>query len=354
MDMVGLIIALLLLIAIQRRWLLPSPLGGKRSEGEQLPEIQHEGPVEPARDALTRLAQSLARDEGANTKSAHAIRFYRAYALESLGRLEKAIVAYEQCQRDSLAGPATRYAALASFRQGLLLSRLSRWAEAEPCLQRSIALSRAVPLPAIQLSAAGLLVRLYRSTGRRAEALDAIDKVLEIARLIGDEPTQAHALDAAGDLNKALAQPQRALRSYEQSFDLFRKLGNAEGTLVAKLDIGALYQAQGEWDEAAAWYRACLRDAEESERIVDQAAILYELGCLHIHKDQPRIAAHLLLRDMALYRQMGHAQGTDRAGRTLMGLGVWMHRRLTADRLTFRDIERGSAGTNNGDEEDKE
>jgi tetratricopeptide (TPR) repeat protein len=352
--MFGLIIALLLLLAAQSKWLLPSPLRRKESKGEQVPATQPEGSVEPAADALTRLAQSMARDDGADTRNRDAIRFYTAYALESMGRLEEAVVAYEQCQPDAAGGPTTRYAALASFRQGLLLSQLSRWAEAESHLHRSIALARAVPLPSIQLGAATLLVRIYRSTDRRAKALDSIDNVLQIARVLGDESTQAHALDAAGDLHKALEQPERALRSYEQSLDLFRKLGNAEAALISKLDIGALYQASGKWDAAAAWYRACLRDAEQSERMADQAAILYELGCLHIHKDEARVAAHLLLRDMALYRQMRHAQGADRAGRTLMGLGVWMHRRLTADRLTFRDIERGSAAKDNGDEEDKE
>jgi tetratricopeptide (TPR) repeat protein len=232
---------------------------------------------------------------------------------------------------------------LASFRQGLLLSQQSRWAEAEPRLQSSIILARAVGLHGLQVSAGSLLVRLYRATGRRAKALDCVDEVLEVARGLGNESTQASALDAAGDLCRGLAQSERALQSYEQSLDLFRKLDNREWALVAKLDIGGLYQACGRWDKAAAWYRACLRDAEESGTTAHQAAILYELACLHIHKGEAHMAARLLLSDMALYRQMRHGKGADRAGRTLLGLGVSMHHRLTSDRLTFRDIERGSA-----------
>ncbi len=351
--MFGLIIVLLLLLAAQGKWLFPPPRGRKSSQGEQVPEKRPHSRVGSAEDPLTRLARSLARDDGVRIESPDALCFYKAYALESMGRVEEALAAYGQCRPGPMESSATRYAALACFRQGLLLSQLSRWAEAERRLQRSLALARAVPLPNLQVSAGSLLVRVYRASGRPAQALDSIEAVLEIARLLGDESTQAHALDAAGDLQRALAQPERALQSYEQSLDLFRKLGKAEAALVTRLDIGALYQAEGQWDTAAAWYRACLRDAEESERIADQAAILYELACLRIHRDEPRIAAHLLLRDMALYRQMQHAQGADRAGRTLLGLGVWMQRRLTANQLTFRDIERGTA-KKGGDEGDKE
>jgi hypothetical protein len=46
---------------------------------------------------------------------------------------------------------------------------------------------------------------------------------------------------------------------------------------------------------------------------------------------------------MSLFRQTEDHQGLDEVGRTLMGLSILMHRRMTATRLTFRDIERGSA-----------
>jgi tetratricopeptide (TPR) repeat protein len=355
---VSLLVFLLHLLAQSGFYNLPV-WGQRLGEAEKVPDLQREGrserQVESTQDPLTRLAQSLARDDGAEIESPGAIDFYRAYALESMGRLEEAVAAYGQCQPGPLDGSATRYAALAAFRQGLLLSQQSRWAEAEPRLHRSISLCRAVPLPALHLSAASLLVRLYQTSGYSAKALHWVTEVVHIARGLGDEPTQARALDTAGDLHKALAQPERALQCYEQSLDLFGKLGNVGAALVAKLDIGALHQANGRWDAAAAWYRACLRDAEESGRTADQAAILYELACLHIHMDEARVAAHLLLRDMALYREMRHVRGADRAGRTLLGLGVWMHRRLTANRLTFRDIERGSATKDNDEDKgDKE
>jgi tetratricopeptide (TPR) repeat protein len=354
-DTFSLIVMILLLIAAQSKWLWPPVWGGGQKEDEQVPESAPESHVESAQDPLTQLARSLARDDGADTGSAAAICFYRAFALEWMGRLEQALEAYEECQHVPTSDTAARYAALAAFRQGLLLSRQGRWAEAEPCLQSSIGLARAVPLPNLQLSAVTVLMRMNRAAGRPGRALHYTGQMLELAQSLGDEPTQARAFDAAGDLQRGIAQTQNALQSYEQSLDLHRKLSNAEGTLVTQLDIGSLYQACGEWDTAAAWYRACLRDAEESESIADQAAILYELACLHIHKGQASIAAHLLLRDMALYRKMRHRKGADRAGRTLMGLGVWMHHRLTANRLTFRDIERGSATKDEDeDEEDEE
>jgi tetratricopeptide (TPR) repeat protein len=231
-----------------------------------------------------------------------------------------------------------------------LLSQQSRWVEAEPRLRSAIVLAKAMRLHGLRVSASSLLFRRYRATGRRGRALGCLKETLRAARALGNESVQASALDAAGDLHRGLAQPEQALQSYEQSLDLFRKLDNREWALVAKLDIGALHQACGRWDKAIVWYEACLRDAEATDTAADQAAILYELACLHIHKGEAHKAAQLLLRDMALYRQMRHTKGADRVGRTLLGLGVAMHHRLTADRLTFRDVERGSAA--NDDDQD--
>jgi len=322
--------------------------------GDAFRRLKRPAREESAQDPLTQLARSLAREDGADVGSPAALRFYKAYALESMGRVQEALVAYDQCQREPTDATVARYSALAGFRQGLLFSRQLRWGQAERCLKHCIRLAQAVPLPSLELSATSMLVRICRTMGRHAEALGRLERALAIARLLGDEAAQAQAYDVAGDLYRAAANYHRALQSYEQSLDLFRKLGNAEGALVTQLDIGALYQASGSWEKAGAWYRACLREAEESGRTVDQAAVLYELACLHIHKGEARKAAQMLLRDMSLYRQIRDARGADRAGRMLLGLGVWMQRRLTENQLTFRDIERGSAQEDDQDEEPDE
>jgi tetratricopeptide (TPR) repeat protein len=277
--------------------------------------------------------------------------FYKGYALEQMQQFEQALSAYAACQA-SKAGPSLRkYRPLAAFRQGYLLAHLERWKEAERKLQQSIKDARRVPLPRVQLSALRILLRVHQATHRYARALRCAQEALPLTHNLGDESEEALLLDTAGDIHLALGESEQALRKYEQSLDLFRKLGHVDTALVVMRDIGALYQACGEWDKAFAWFEACLQEAEHAQNLAGQAPIVYDMACLHVNRGDLDAAAGLLLRSMGLYRQAQDRSGADQVGRTLIGLGVRMHRQATSGQMTFRDIERGSARMKEEEEE---
>jgi len=276
--------------------------------------------------------------------------FYKGYALEQMQQVEQALSAYAACQASKADQSQGRYRPLAAFRQGYLLAQLERWEEAERKLRESIRGASRIPLPELHLSALRILLRVYQTTRRYAQALECAQEALCLTHELGDESAEALILDTAGDFHLALGQPERALRRYEQSLDLFRKLGHVDTALVVRRDIGALYQACGEWDKAIAWFQACLREAEHAQNLSGQARIVYDIACLYIHRGELDAAANLLQRSMGLFRQAQDRPGADQVGRTLIGLGVWMHRQATADQMTFRDIERGSAKMKKGEE----
>jgi hypothetical protein len=71
---------------------------------------------------------------------------------------------------------------------------------------------------------------------------------------------------------------------------------------------------------------------------------------MHIHTGELQQAAGYLQRSLGLYRQAEDRAGADLVGRTLVGLGILLHRDATAGWLTFADIKRGSAKSNQGEE----
>jgi tetratricopeptide (TPR) repeat protein len=276
--------------------------------------------------------------------------FYKGYSLEQMQRHDEALSAYAACQACKAGAALRKYRPLAAFRRGYLLAQLRRWDEAASALQESIRVASQSRQPKLELSARRVLLRVCQAAGWHEQALVCIEEALSLTHNLEDESAQAVILDLAGDVHLALRQPEQALRRYEQSLDLFRKLSNAETGLVVQRDIGALYQAFGQWDNAFAWFEACQREAEHAQDLAGQARILYDVACLHIHREQSESAAGLLLRSMSLFRQEGDREAADQVGRTLIGLGVWMHRQATAEQMTYRDIQRGSATGEDGEE----
>jgi tetratricopeptide (TPR) repeat protein len=195
----------------------------------------------------------------------------------------------------------------------------------------------------VRLSALRILLRIYQTKQRYAEAILCVLSALRVARDLKDEPSEASILDIAGDVYLAMGDRENALSSYEQSLDLYQRLGAGWAGLVVKQDIGRLYQAHGEWDAARTWLQACLLEEERAGQVVREARLCYELACLHTAQGELDLAAGLLYRSRTLFRRVQDKRNADQVGRTLMGLGVLMYRQATAGQMTFQDIQRGVA-----------
>jgi tetratricopeptide (TPR) repeat protein len=273
--------------------------------------------------------------------------FYRGFALEQMGEPEEAIADYEDCQ--AIYGRLhqdPQY--MAAVRQGLLLAKLGRSQEAEEHLRRTIAALQRGPqsLSWLQVEAFRIMVAMFHLAHDHARAMEYAQQGARTAHRLRNAAGQAGFLRAAGDTLHALDHPEEALRSYEQSLDLYRRIGETGSGALVKRDIALLYQLEGQWDEALAWLQACLADEERDQNKHRQAQLCYDLACVHIDQGTLRDAGRLLQRSMSLFRQIEDHEGIDRVGRTMMGLSILVHRRVTAHQMTFRDVERGSAKSN--------
>jgi tetratricopeptide (TPR) repeat protein len=234
-----------------------------------------------------------------------------------------------------------------------VLTQLGRWQQAEEKLRQCIQETQRVPVPKLRLSALRVLLGLYRATRRHAQAAQCVQEALQVARSLGDRPTEASLLDTAGDVAAAQNRAEDALCNYELSLDLFRRLQHGRAVVVVQEDIARLYVTRGQWDTALAWLQVCLDEKERTQDLLGQAQINYEIACLMINNGELDEAANLLLRSVGLFRRApgGDKTNIDQVGRTLMGLGVLIQRQATADQMTYRDIERGSIKLKKEEEE---
>jgi tetratricopeptide (TPR) repeat protein len=273
--------------------------------------------------------------------------FYRGFALEQMDEVKEAIADYEECQAvDGRLHQDPQY--VAAVREGLLLGKVGRTEEAEQHLQETIAALQHGPqsLSWLQVEAFQILAGLFRRVQDLDRAIDYAQQGARTAHRLRDAAAQAVFLRAAGDDLRALGRPDQALRSYEQSLDLHRRLGGTSGGAAVKRDIALLYQLQGQWDKALAWLQACLADEERDQNKHRQAQLCYDIACLRIDQGNLQEAGRLLQQSISLFRQAEDHEGIDQVGRTMMGLSILVHRRVTAHQMTFRDVERGSAKSN--------
>mgnify|MGYP005840835059 CR=1 FL=1 len=269
--------------------------------------------------------------------------YYKGFALEQMKQLEQAIEAYQKCQASEAGRAAGKYAPYAAFRQGYLLTQLRWWDEAAEKLQWVIAEAVHLSMPELHLNALRILLGVHQARGDYTTVLACAQEGLQLARAMTNEAMMALLLDLAGDAHLALGQSEEALRHYEQSLDVYRKLGYTSASLMVKQDIGRWYQACAGWDKALEWLHTCLWTEERLQDKHGQAQLCYDIACLYISEGQLEKAAEYLQQSMALFRQVQDKAGVDQVGRTLLGLNILMQRRATAGQMTFRDIERATA-----------
>jgi len=294
-------------------------------------------------DALAVLNAALALAAHYDPLREAELYYYKGYVLEQMKQFEQAVQAYSKCQLSEAGHAGHKHSLHAALRQGYLLTQLQRWDEAAGKLQQVIADVDAVSMPELHLYALRILVGIYQARGDYQRMLACAQEGLRLARNAKDEAMAALLLDLIGDAYLALGQSEEALHHYEQSLDLYRKLGYISAALMVKQDIGRLYQACADWDNALTWLQTCLWAEERVQNQHGQAHFCYDIACLYISKGDLEKAAEYLQRSMALFRQAQDKAGVDQVGRTFMGLSILMQRRATAGQLTFRDIERGLA-----------
>lgn len=136
-------------------------------------------------------------------------------------------------------------------------------------------------LPAYELAFLNALAFLDRDNGKHAEAIEAWQKAILLARSTGDKHAEASLLVHLGDLHNDLGRHDEALKLCRESRAIFRQIGNAQEETYAEIGEGAALTGLGDLPQALAALENARRGARHIGAKDLEARALFQCGIVY-------------------------------------------------------------------------
>ena len=124
----------------------------------------------------------------------------------------------------------------------------------------------------------------YQLLNRLPDALRSFQDSLEIKRKLGLKSGIAESLSAIAQVNRAMGKPEQALQGFTEALNLMRETGDKAGTAGAINDLGNLLYDQGNYDKALNLFKEFLRIETELGSEQDQGLALNNIGNIYLAK----------------------------------------------------------------------
>jgi tetratricopeptide (TPR) repeat protein/TolB-like protein len=106
----------------------------------------------------------------------------------------------------------------------------------------------------------------YRQLGKPEEAMRNYQESLAIMRRLGEKSAMARSLNEMGQLLYGVGKSDDALIDYQDALKLRREIGDQQGIGESLIDLGNLYNERGDFDRALQMYQESLQIARKIER----------------------------------------------------------------------------------------
>ncbi len=267
----------------QARASLWDMLGDATAQAQELAALVDVVPhlADPAREA--RLLLQRAQAEDARGQRAEALALVRA-----AGELARTH-GFDEIEVDALT------------REGRLLCLMDQYAEAQRVLERALAMYAQRDDLRGEVEALRWLGETLRRQGNTTDALGAYNRVLELARWLGDLGLESDALNALGILTLDLA---RRRRFYEASLRWAMVIGDTRREARAYNNLGLIYWRLGRYEQARAYLERAVA-LQRTQR--QQSGLIFALESLArvcLAQGDLEAARALLEEGLALSRKL--------------------------------------------------
>ncbi|RWX43998.1 Tetratricopeptide repeat-containing protein, partial [Candidatus Electrothrix aarhusensis] len=130
---------------------------------------------------------------------------------------------------------------------GYDLDRISRYREALPLYEQSLALYQEINDQAGEGTTLNNIGLIYHARGEYDKALKYLEQSLEIHREIGNRAVEGTTLNNISQIYDARSDYDKALKYLEQSLEISQNIGDRAGEGVTLNNIGQIYKARGEY-----------------------------------------------------------------------------------------------------------
>ena len=131
----------------------------------------------------------------------------------------------------------------------------------------------------------------YRQLNKRDEALRDYQESLTIKRRLGDKRGMAASLEDIAQFQERLGEPQQALKSYQEALQLRREIGDRKGAGDILIDLGGFYHDRGQHEQALKLNKEALLLERELGDERNQALCLNNIGSSYSYRGQYEDAA---------------------------------------------------------------
>ncbi|WP_243866858.1 tetratricopeptide repeat protein [Actinophytocola oryzae] len=201
---------------------------------------------------------------------------------------------------------------------GLAYRRLSRTEQAVECLERALDLFRQAGDALGQARALGNLGGVANLSNRYGAASDHYAEALTMYRQAGDRIGEARALADLGNVERLRGRHGMAVDYYAEALPLHRQVGDREGEAWALTCLGDIEIRRERYEPAREHVRQALDLFRRSGNRNGEASTLILLGTVHTRLGHPADAADLHRRGLAYVRETGDRENEALA---LNGLG---------------------------------
>ena len=126
----------------------------------------------------------------------------------------------------------------------------------------------------------------YKLLNRQDEALRNYQESLAIKRRIGDKRGIAASLNNIAQIQERLGNSEPALKSYQEALQLRREIGDKKGVGDTLIDLGGFYQERGQHDHALSLLKESLQIQRELGNETNQGLCLNNIGSSYSFKGQ--------------------------------------------------------------------
>jgi serine/threonine protein kinase/tetratricopeptide (TPR) repeat protein len=141
--------------------------------------------------------------------------------------------------------------------------------------------------------------------GNPQAALDPLNRALSLAIEVDNQEEKAQILQASGMAYEVLNKSDEALRNFQQSIDINRRLGNMGGVAVSLREIANVQASLGKSDAALASYGQALDLDREIGAKKNIADTFIDMGVLYEGRGQYDKALQLYKESMQMQRDLG-------------------------------------------------
>ncbi|BCL34474.1 tetratricopeptide repeat protein [Nostoc sp. MS1] len=120
--------------------------------------------------------------------------------------------------------------------------------------------------------------RIFQKQGDLDEAIEYINRSLEIHQELNDERGVAMSLNTLAGVYKQKGDLDQALKMYQQSLKIKEKIGDKEGIIIALNSISQIYNKLKQYDNAVEILKKCIYFERENNNLTSLSIQLYELA----------------------------------------------------------------------------